>query len=822
MRVHRFAALFRLPLLLLLTTCVSDPSTNAPRPAANTIWQIQASFVPNLLSDPGFDLDGSGWQNVSAPGRALDSVRFHVGVASERISGSALQEYAVYQDVSVTAESAYAVTGWVATDGLDQANAVLEILWLQSAGLGDSIPANELIGSAELGRRSGTADWTSLGGQVTAPAAAVVARFQLRLEVEPDDLGTAWFDTDSLAAAQPPDRTPPTVAITAPAPGDTLTTPTMIVADASDDGLVSQVSFSANGFALGPPATASPYQVQLNTDTLPIGPVDLVATATDTAGNSATSTPVRVIVVHPDTTPPLVEITAPIAGSTVSGSITISAHAMDEGLVAGVQFTLNGANLGSEVTASPYDISLDTRTLPNAPADLSAVARDTAGNTGAAAVVQVIVDNPPPPPRYNIILILTDDQRPATMAQMPLTMSLLGTPGVQFTNAFATTPLCCPSRASILTGQFTHNHHVLSNIAPWGAPVFSDQSTIATWMQSAGYRTGMVGKYLNLYDQLQPWPYQPPGWNYWAVFKQPKYASYKLVENGLEVSYGTSAAHYSTKLLATKAIGFINSTPATQPFFLIYAPYAPHQPATPATADKTLFSTLPKWRPPSFNELDVSDKPQWVRNLPRLTTAQISANDKFRLDQLRSLQSVDRAVRDIVNALIAAGRMATTAIIFTSDNGMSWGEHRWTAKNCLYEECIRVPFLALVPGVAPRMESNLIALTDLAPTFATWAGALPQQAVNGVSLDRLLTSPGTPWRQELLIEVLGPGDITSPEGLFSGVRTQRYAYAEYTSGELELYDLQTDPYQLTNVASDPANAALIAQLSTLVATLKSN
>jgi arylsulfatase A-like enzyme len=120
------------------------------------------------------------------------------------------------------------------------------------------------------------------------------------------------------------------------------------------------------------------------------------------------------------------------------------------------------------------------------------------------------------------------------------------------------------------------------------------------------------------------------------------------------------------------------------------------------------------------------------------------------------------------------------------------------------------------------MESNLIGLTDLAPTFATWAGVLPQQAVNGASLDRLLTSPGTAWRQELLLEVLGPGDIASPEGLFSGVRTQRYVYAEYTTGERELYDLQTDPYQLTNVASNPANAALVAQLSALVATLKSN
>jgi arylsulfatase A-like enzyme len=500
--------------------------------------------------------------------------------------------------------------------------------------------------------------------------------------------------------------------------------------------------------------------------------------------------------------------------------VTIVASAVDEGPVAGVQFQVNGVNLGSEVTSPPYQIDLDTHTLPNGPADLTAAARDTAGNDTVSAPVPVTVFNQPRLP-MNIVFILTDDQRANTMAQMPLTMSLIGNPGVRFVNAFATTPLCCPARATILTGLYTHNHNVRSNGAPYGAPAFADASTIATWLQAAGYRTALVGKYLNLYNKKTPWPYQAPGWSYWSVFKAPNYYSYRLVENYKEVLYGSTTSAYSTKVIARKAVAFIDSTPPSQPLFLHFAPFAPHEPATPASIDQTLFSTLAKWRPPAFNEADVSDKPLWIRNLPLLTSTVKQTQDNFRLKQLRSLQAVDRAVRDIVNALIRTGRMSNTAIVFASDNGLSWGEHRYRFKNCVYEECIRIPFMVLAPGIPPRVDSSFVALIDLAPTFAEWTGVTPPFAVNGVSLVGLLANPGRLWRQELLLEVLGTADPNGIEGLFSGVRTQRYTYAEHTTGELELYDMKVDPNQLTNIAGDPANAGLIAQLSSLVASLKS-
>jgi arylsulfatase A-like enzyme len=803
-------------LLPLLTTCLADP---APLAVRNSPASLHSHFVANLLVDPGFEAGGQSWANSSAALRSVDQSRVYDGAAAQRISAASASESAVFQDRSVIAESSYAALGWIATDAMDGGRAILEVLWLATPGLGDSIPAGHLVGTSLIGQLDQTSDWTSFASSITAPVGAVIARFQLRVELEPDDAGTAWFDELSLGGPELVDDTPPTVAITSPLAGDTLTTPTVVSATAFDDGEVAMVQFFVDGVQIGTDLLVPPYEVLLATDTFPTGPLGLTATAHDTAGNSATSESVPVIVFHPDTTPPVVAITSPLNGATVSGVIAVAASAVDEGLVVGVQFQLNGVNLGAEVTASPFQTQLDTRTLPNGAVVLTAAARDTAGNDTVSAPVQVTVFNQPVPP-MNIVLILSDDQRANTMAQMPLTQSLLATPGVQFVNGFATTPLCCPARATILTGLYTHNHHVLTEAAPYGAPAFSDVSTIGTWLQGAGYRTALVGKYMNRYDKKLPWPYQPPGWSYWAAFKTTAYYNYRLVENKKEVLYGSATANYSTKVLTSKAVAFINSTPAGQPLFLLYAPFGPHAPATPASADKTLFSTLPKWRPPAFNEADVSDKPSWVKQLPVLTAAQIKTQDNFRLNQLRTLQAVDRGVRDIVNALVNTGRMSNTAIVFASDNGLSWGEHRFLYKNCLYDECIRIPFIVLAPGVSPRVDSSFVSLADLAPTFAQWARVTPPAAVNGQSLVGLLANPGLNWRQELLVEVLATADPASHEGLFSGVRTKRYAYAEYTTGDIELYDMLLDPNQLTNIAGVSSNSTLVGQLHSLVAQLK--
>lgn len=424
----------------------------------------------------------------------------------------------------------------------------------------------------------------------------------------------------------------------------------------------------------------------------------------------------------------------------------------------------------------------------------------------------------------DIVLIVTDDQPFHMQKFMPRTKALIGDRGVRFQRAFASSPLCCPSRAGILSGQHTHNHGVLDNDAPdGGAELFDDASTLATWLRQAGYRTALVGKYLNEYSLLEPFPYIPPGWNVWNAFVREKYTDYDLVEKGVVVHYGSSAAEYSTTVLADKAVQFINQTARTRPLFLYLAPFAPHFPAKPAPAHAGSASGVPPYRPANYNEPDVSDKPTWVQALPRLTPAQIdSVDNRIYRRMIESLQEVDRSVERVVNALQSKGRLANAVIVFTSDNGYSLGAHRWIRKSCPYEECIRTPLLVRAPGVSPRTEQALVSNIDLAPTFAELAGVTPPAGVNGMSLLPLLRNPRTPWRDAVLLEFLGsPEGVTPAPTNFQAVRTARYLYAEYTNSERELYDLAVDPQQLSNVAGDPAYASTVASMKVKLETLRS-
>ncbi len=520
----------------------------------------------------------------------------------------------------------------------------------------------------------------------------------------------------------------------------------------------------------------------------------------------------------PDTIPPTVAITFPANGTTLSNSITLTANATDNVGVAGVQFQLDGVGIGQQVTVPPYSMVLDTTTIADGAHALTAVARDTSNNTAVSSAVSVTVNNTNRP---NIVLIVSDDQRWDTMQYMPLINSLLGSASVKFDNAFVTTSECCPSRASILTGLYAHNHGVLQNYGTnGGAPAFKDGSTIATWLQATGYKTGLYGKYLNAYYLLSP--YIPPGWNEFHAFVQPDdglYYNYTFNDNGVVSTFGSSPQDYSTDVLSAKAVQFINSTPSNQPFFLYFTPYGPHDPATPAQSDLGSYSGLLPWRPASFNEADVSDKPTWVRQLPLLTTTQIATGDAFRQRQLETLQSVDRAVSSIVSALSQTNRMNNTMIIYLSDNGLTWGEHRWLDnKGCVYEECVRVPLWVRLPGGVGRNDSNLVANIDLAPSIAEYAGVPVPSKVNGLSFMGLLNDPQASWRTNLLLEELGGATATN----FQAVRTSQYVYAEYQNGDKELYDLQADPLQLNNIANDPNYAAIITQLQSLLAALKNS
>jgi N-acetylglucosamine-6-sulfatase len=399
--------------------------------------------------------------------------------------------------------------------------------------------------------------------------------------------------------------------------------------------------------------------------------------------------------------------------------------------------------------------------------------------------------------RPNIVLVLTDDQRWDTLSVMPTVQAELVNKGVNFTNGFVVNSVCCPSRASILTGQYSHSTGVYTNKGSRGYRAFREDSTIATRLQTVGYRTGYVGKYLNGYLG----PHVPPGWNRWVAFEQTRFFNYTLNVDGVTVPYGSDPADYATDVLADEAVSFIEQTPGA--FFLVFSPFAPHGPATPAPRHANAFSGLAPWRPPNYDEEDVFDKPEWVRALPRLTPERQAAVDSFRQNQLRSLLAVDDAVAEIVSTLERTGRLGNTLIVFTSDNGIAWGEHRRDRKEDPYEESIRVPLVVRYDplGVAGRVEPRLALNIDLAPTFAHLAGA-PLPLADGQSLLNLLTGAVIPWRTDFLVEHLRSASSRIPT--YCGVRTANSLYVAYETGEEELYDLVSDPHELTNLAPNPA------------------
>jgi arylsulfatase A-like enzyme len=421
-------------------------------------------------------------------------------------------------------------------------------------------------------------------------------------------------------------------------------------------------------------------------------------------------------------------------------------------------------------------------------------------------------DRPP-----NVIVILTDDQPedsiPNPNAIMPFLQGRALDPNdhwVVFDHAYVNTPLCCPSRATMLTGRFAHHTGVQDNE---DAELLDDSSTIATWLHDAGYHTGLVGKYLNHYPFGGP-AYVPPGWDRWTARRHGPvttlYYDYTLIEQTRAVRYGEAEEDYSTDVLAEKATAFIRQAPSDRPFFLWFAPTAPHPPWTAAPRDAGAYSGLPLPVSPAFGEADVSDKPRWVRALPE---PDVAASEAIRENHRRSyaaLLAVDDAVRQIMAAVRARGELGDTVVVFTTDNGLAFGEHRWVRKSCEYDACLRVPLMIRVPGVEHRTESAIVSAVDLAPTIAELAGTKPAGAVDGVSLAALLTTgsrEGLPG--ELYAEFVG--DDTIPP--WWEIRTRRFAYVELGTGERELYALRDDPAELVNVAEAPAFGDEITRLA---------
>ena len=421
----------------------------------------------------------------------------------------------------------------------------------------------------------------------------------------------------------------------------------------------------------------------------------------------------------------------------------------------------------------------------------------------------------------NILFILTDDQtveefNPNTM---PYLRSEPGGKWVKFTNAIVNTPLCCPSRATILSGQYAHHHGVVNNHK---GRQLKDSATVATWLNSAGYRTSLIGKYLNGYPfRNVPANYIPPGWDEWNAFvKEPGYYDYTLNENGTLVTYGATSADYSTDVLKRRALQFLGGS--AEPFFLYFAPYAAHDPYTPAPEYASAFSDLQMHRSPSFNEADVSDKPEWIRSRSLLTARKQQNQDRDRRSQYRALLSVDDAIEEFFSALNSRGILDNTVVVFMSDNGHLLGEHRVRTKVSEYEESQAVPLWVRVGSAVAKVEPSLVSNVDLASTLTELAGVTPTIPQDGRSLVPLLNGSASGWRYGVLLEWFGEtaASKASLAPPYWGVRTRTHKYVELSTGEKELYHLAVDPYELQNVAGDPAYAQIQADLAAELAILK--
>ncbi len=415
--------------------------------------------------------------------------------------------------------------------------------------------------------------------------------------------------------------------------------------------------------------------------------------------------------------------------------------------------------------------------------------------------------------RPNIVIIMTDDQRSDALDLMPETLTRLAARGTRFENSFATSPVCAPSRATLMSGRLPHHQ-------PSGTTLGFDQNdTLAVWLAAQGYATGMFGKYTNSTEKIGP--VVPPGWDSWNVFLGGAgggFYGFEMSFQGLFMPFPASI--YSTDFLAKQAVSFVRQH-RQEPFFLMLSAFAPHSPAIPAERHAGSLAGLEDWRPASWKEADLSGKPDWVSGWRHLIgPAGWVAVDARRRAEFETLLAVDEAVARIDDTLEAAGLTDQTLVLYLSDHGIHWGEHWLPTKWSSYEESIRIPLLMRWPMLDPAgggVRPELVAMPDVTATLAVVAGAVGH-APDGADLIDFLRQGG-PWREDVLVQ--SPGEfITRPN---RAVRTERWKWIETdaTAGvREELYDLVNDPLELTNLASDPARVsereALRARLAELL------
>jgi N-acetylglucosamine-6-sulfatase len=487
--------------------------------------------------------------------------------------------------------------------------------------------------------------------------------------------------------------------------------------------------------------------------------------------------------------------------------------------------------------------------------------------------------------RPNILVVMTDDMASTDVAFMPNVQKLLAKRGTTFADAVDSFPLCCPARATFMTGQYAHNTGVAGNFYPFGwYGMKGRKNTLPAWLDKAGYTTAHVGKWLNGYGSRDAHGEIPKGFDIWHTLLDVSaydYHNYLMNSNGKIRAYGD--ADFARKLVEFSEIqvtppagkgvpdilaklqeefgpppytywgaqdpkdyssdvtGQITTKLVRQqakskdPFFIWWSPAAPHRedvavtlmgrpgadPRPPARYEALSKSfTLPQ--PPSFNEADFGDKPSTLTSkAPVMTQQQIDQLQLNYQGRIGSLRAVDDHVGNLVKTLRKTGQLQNTMIMFLSDNGWLQGEHRVTGDKFLpYEESIRIPLIISGPGVPKgKTVRGQVANIDFAPTLLDAANAKAGRKMDGVSLLPTARKPKRRPNRAFEIEALSPlfiGPIPNNawDRPYKGVRTDRYTYVVWTeTGELELYDRQTDPFQLNNVANQPAYAAIQADLA---------
>ncbi|MBI3486367.1 sulfatase [Candidatus Daviesbacteria bacterium] len=489
-------------------------------------------------------------------------------------------------------------------------------------------------------------------------------------------------------------------------------------------------------------------------------------------------------------------------------------------------FTINSKTLDFTTSPISYTFSDSTPGLKVLYAKFIAIDGRVQNASPFPAQIQLINASSKP----NIIVVMTDDQTLQSMAYLPKVNSLIRDQGSEFTNFFVSSSLCCPSRSEFLTGQYAHNNGVISNQPPNGGyDKLDNTNTLAVWLKNSGYYTGLVGKYLNGFGNAKNADPKalPPGWSDfhggWGQSFYSSYFNYTLDENGKLVDYkddGVTDNSYMTNVLTQRAVDFINGRKNdSNPFFLWLTYFTPHEDAsvdgpTPARKYQGKFASEPLPKPASFNEADVSDKPQMVQDFALLNSSDISHITNHYRHTLEALQSVDDGVETLINTLQTAGKLENTIIMFTSDNGYFNGEHRKPkGKSMLYENSIHLPLLVSGPGIPHQSIDRAVVNIDFAPTIVDFSGATAKRTMDGMSFRGLIASPAISWRDSFLLD--------GPENEYTAVRTKQYIYAEHTSGGKnpnELYDLFSDPDELTNLMytnSKSLNQGLVTMLHQL-------